>query len=107
MNFLSMAADKLGMASGMGGASGVAAPGVDNADASRQQEALARQRGFSSYTQMMDWARQQQVRTPGAANPRHPRTLREAWDQATAIHPTNMFNKIREALDAATNPNGQ
>jgi hypothetical protein len=87
----------------------MAAPGIDNADATAAQEALAKSRGFSSHAQMVNWARQQSVQTPGAAHPQqhYPHSLSEAWDQATAIHPANMFNKIREAFSNATNPDGQ
>lgn len=79
---------------------GTIAPGIDPAEATRQQESLARQNGFHSYDQMMAWAKQRNNQTGGTiagqsaptGNPEGgPSTM---GTQPMAMHPRNMFNMI-------------
>lgn len=80
----------------------IAIPEVANATA--QQDALARQNGYRSYDEMMAWARQRQQRrepntvaqgtfAPQGAPPTPPQ-----GGNAMSWHPMNIFNSISEAL---------
>ena len=82
------------------------ATGIENAEATRAQEQMARSRGFQSYAQMIDWARQrEQSRAPqtvakGAAPEGGARG--PSIQQGMAIHPKNMLEYITRMFNSAT-----
>lgn len=131
MNFLNMAANRLtekfdpnsaGFGRGgvigsirngdgmMGGGGGMQAPGIENADAGRAQEQMARSRGFQSYAQMMDWARQRnqqrETQTVGKGEApavgASPGAGQVMGANPAMLHPKNMFNRITDMLNWAT-----
>ena len=74
------------------------------------QEAMARNRGFHSYDQMLNWARQREVaRSPQTigkgdepAPQQMPTTVHGMGQQAFAIHPRAIFNWVNDRFKQAT-----
>lgn len=77
-----------------------------NAGASRQQEAMARERGFRSYEEMLLWAKQRNMQSGGTiagagaagAPAKVPGSWREAQAAAKAAHPMSIFEYITNAM---------
>ena len=90
------------------GAAPMPAPGIDNADATHQQEAMARSRGFQTYDQMLNWSRQRQMhRDPQTIGrdgpaPEMPTTMGQAGQQAMAIHPKTILDWVTHQIMGAT-----
>ncbi len=90
------------------------APGIVNADATRNQDALARSRGFQTYDQMINWARQREaprsVQTIGKGDAPAPGAMPQSWgqagQQAMAVHPRTILDWVRNQFNSATG-NGQ
>lgn len=77
------------------------------AEATRQQDVLARQRGFRSYEEMLAWSAQQQQARDAAAQGRGgavpggsglPRTWDEAWSQLKSMHPKYALEYVTKAM---------
>lgn len=78
------------------------------ADATRQQEAMARQHGFRDYGQMLDWARQRAAPHTGSiagrgqqGSPGGPVNIPSPGG-AMDWHPRNMFNYLADMVRGAT-----
>lgn len=97
----------------MGGGAGM--PGMDptgmdgmGAQATREKEALARQRGFNNYNEMILWMRQRaqphtgSIGRPGGGGVTDTPGSNPGNNDPMAWHPRNMFNRITEAFKAAT-----
>lgn len=82
---------------GMGGMSA-------EATASPDKERLARERGFRSYEEMMLWLKNQNIRQGAPVEGQLPQGSAgqgRAQPAAQPRKPTNMFNRIREAMQGA------
>lgn len=80
-----------------------AAPGIDIAEATRQQEAMARQNGFRNYDEMMAWARQRANQTGGTVpGGNAPGSVGAGMAGVKMMHPKNMFETILQKWQAAT-----
>lgn len=79
-------------------------PGVEAAGATREQEAMARQRGFRSYEEMLLWAKQRNQQSGGTVSGagRMPQTWGQAQQQIQSAHPKSVFEYITRKLQEAT-----
>lgn len=79
--------------------------GAESANATAQQDALARSRGFRNYNEMILWARQraqQQGGTiPQGGAGQMPRSWGEATRQVSAMHPKTMLEYVQRKIDEA------
>ena len=86
----------------------IGAAAVPTAQATRAQDAMAQQRGFRNYNEMLLWAqaqergRQESAGTGAGVANRMPQSWGEAWDQVKSIHPKSMFEYITRKMQAAT-----